>query len=297
MRVPSATPNWSRWPRTSRSASSPKWPARLGVAPKQRPKAEHEARSLRFNDTLRTLSAQLPEASYVAVRACLEARARTYPSDGETGWDHRLADALVEVLTNGSGSRPSSGGSRSRLVPSPFVVVAHTPLEILLDARSELCAELERGGLISAETLRRLACDATLIVAVDDDVGHTLYEGRATRDPSETQRRELRRRDRHCRFPGCANATFTNAHHLDPWTPRGPTDLPNLVLLCAHHHHRVHAKEWKVSGNANEELQLRRTDGPGHGVAALAAVDEDQPAPMIEGSALSLSGGMAPKKR
>jgi hypothetical protein len=29
-----------------------------------------------------------------------------------------------------------------------------------------------------------------------------------------------------------------------------------LVLLCAHHHHRVHAKEWSVSGDANEELRF-----------------------------------------
>jgi Domain of unknown function (DUF222) len=212
--------------------------------------ASHDARSLRFNATLRTISAQLPEESFAAVRARLEAKARAYPSDGETGWDQRLADAFVEVV-----SAPDAGkGTRTR--STPYVVVAHTPLENLLDEDSTLCAELERGGLISAETLRRLACDATLVVAVDDDVGHTMYEGRATRDPTETQRRELWRRDRHCRFPGCTNATFTNAHHLDRWTPSGRTDLPNLVLLCAHHHHRVHAKEWTVSGNANAELRF-----------------------------------------
>jgi hypothetical protein len=212
--------------------------------------AAHDARSLRFNDTLRTISAQLPEESYVTVRARLEAKARAHPSDGETGWDQRLADAFVEVV-----SAPDAGkGARTR--STPYVVVAHTPLENLLDEQSTLCAELERGGLISAETLRRLACDATLVVAVDDDVGHTMYEGRTTRDPTETQRRELWRRDRHCRFPGCANATFTNAHHLDPWTPSGRTDLPNLVLLCAHHHHRVHAKEWAVTGNASAELRF-----------------------------------------
>ena len=216
----------------------------------------HDTRSLRFNDTLRTISAQLPDESYVAVRARLETRARAYPSDGETGWDQRLADAFVEVVSDpeGPAGRPPGSAKGPRAASSPYVVVAHTPLVTLLESDSTLCAELERGGLISAETLRRLACDATLILAVDDDVGHTMYEGRATRDPTETQRRELWRRDRHCRFPGCANATFTNAHHLDPWTPSGHTDLPNLVLLCAHHHHRVHAKEWQVSGDANVEL-------------------------------------------
>jgi Domain of unknown function (DUF222) len=211
---------------------------------------QHDARSLRFNDTLRTVNAQLPEESYGAVRACLEARARTSPSDVETAWDQRLADALVEVVTVPTGSRGDG------VAASPYLLVAHIPLETLLDENSSLSGELERGGLVSAETVRRLACDAQLICAVDDDVGHTMYEGRARREPSETQRRELWRRDRHCRFPGCANATFTNAHHLDPWTPAGLTDLENLVLLCAHHHHRVHAKGWQVTGNANAELQF-----------------------------------------
>jgi Domain of unknown function (DUF222) len=217
---------------------------------------QHDARSLRFNDTLRTLNAQLPEESYGAVRACLEARARTYHSDGETGWDQRLADALVEVVTVPTTARTRVARTRRDVAPSPYLVVAHAPLEILLDADSSLCGELERGGLISAETVRRLACDARLVCAIDDDVGHTMYEGRASRDPSETQRRELWRRDRHCRFPGCANATFTNAHHLDPWTPSGLTDMDNLVLLCAHHHRRVHSTGWRVSGNANAELHF-----------------------------------------
>jgi hypothetical protein len=30
--------------------------------------------------------------------------------------------------------------------------------------------------------------------------------------------------------------------------------LPNLALLCEHHHHLVHSKQWSVSGNANESL-------------------------------------------
>jgi hypothetical protein len=92
-------------------------------------------------------------------------------------------------------------------------------------------------------------------LAVDDDAGRTMYEGRSRRDPSGPQRREVRRRDRHCRFPGCANVTFTNAHHIKRWKPdRGPTDLDNLCLLCVHHHHLVHRGDWTMSGNANEEL-------------------------------------------
>jgi HNH endonuclease len=93
-------------------------------------------------------------------------------------------------------------------------------------------------------------------VAVDDDVGHTMYEGRARRLPTDAQRREVKRRDRECRFPGCTASTFTNVHHVVPWKPGGRTDLDNLALLCLHHHHLVHSRRWSMSGNANEELVI-----------------------------------------
>ena len=132
--------------------------------------------------------------------------------------------------------------------------MAHVPLEAIVEGNSTLSGELEEAGLISNETVRRIACDATIAIAVDDDVGHTMYEGRARRLPSDAQRREVRRRDRHCRFPGCTNVTFTNAHHIKPWKPDGRTDLDNLALLCEYHHRRMHTKEWVMSGDANGEL-------------------------------------------
>jgi Domain of unknown function (DUF222)/HNH endonuclease len=210
-----------------------------------RAQTDYEARSVRFNDMCRTVTAQLPPESYAEVKASLESRAHAMPSDGETRWDQRLSDAFLERFRSDEGS--SSTGQ-------PYVVVAHVPLTALTDETLELAAELERDGLISGETVRRIACDATVIVAVDDDVGHTMYEGRARRWPSETQRREIIRRDRHCRFPGCTNSTFTNVHHVVLWKSGGHTDLGNLALLCQHHHHRVHSSGWSMAGNANEEL-------------------------------------------
>jgi hypothetical protein len=107
---------------------------------------------------------------------------------------------------------------------------------------------------------RRLVCDGDLVVALEDEAGHTMYEGRARRFATETQRRELWRRDRHCRFPGCSHRYFTHAHHVVPWKPNGRTDLENLVILCSHHHHQVHSKAWSVSGNANQELTFLGPD-------------------------------------
>jgi hypothetical protein len=83
-----------------------------------------------------------------------------------------------------------------------------------------------------------------------------MYEGRARRFPTGAQKREVIRRDRHCRFPGCANVTFAAVHHVLPWKLGGGTDLDNLVLLCKKHHGTVHRNGWSMTGNPNEELTI-----------------------------------------
>ena len=156
--------------------------------------------------------------------------------------------------------------------------MVHVPVEALVKGATgevtELAGELESNGLISAEVVHEIACGATIAVAVDDDVGHTMYEGRAKRFPTGAQRREVRRRDRHCRFPGCTNVTFADVHHVVAWNHHGGTDLDNLALLCRYHHGVVHRRGWSMTGNANEELTIVGPTGRVIGVAPIAAVDK-----------------------
>lgn len=233
-----------------------------------------ERPTLRRNDACLTLTARLPKIDYAEVCARLEAQADSVGADGESPYDERLADALLSLLRE---ERPGRVASLPRK-GSQYLVVAHVALSSLLghgaDGRLNergdrpgvqdgqlLAAELERAGLISLEVARRLACDASLVIGLDDEAGHTMYEGRVRRFPTETQRRELWRRDRHCRFPGCSHVQFVQAHHVEPWKPGGRTDLHNLVVLCTHHHHLVHSNNWSMSGNANEELTFVGPDG------------------------------------
>src|SRR6202034_1887385 len=167
------------------------------VAPPKPPsdRSEHDRRFLRFNDQFRTMSVQLPAVSYAETRTCLEGRARKVPSDGETPWDQRLCDAFLEIV------RTAMPGASSRATTaSPYFVVVHVPLDALVEGDAEatdLAGELERDGLIDWQTVQRVACDATIAIAIDDDVGHTMFEGRARRFPTDAQRREVMRRDRH----------------------------------------------------------------------------------------------------
>ena len=213
-----------------------------------------ERPTLRCNDTTMTMTAQLPVADYVELKGILEAMAATIGGpESELGHDERMGLALLSLARRG----PSEGGGGA----PGRILVAHVGLVALVEHHRRLRAELERAGLISAEVLERLACDADVIVALDDEAGHTMYEGRAQRFPSDTQRRELWRRDRHCRFPGCSHATYTNVHHIEAWTLNGRTDLDNLVTLCRHHHHEIHSRRWSMRGDANVELTFVAANG------------------------------------
>ena len=133
----------------------------------------------------------------------------------------------------------------------------------------------EAGGIhVSAETARRLACDAASVTMRHGKTGEVLDVGRRTRTISPALRRALAARDRHCRFPGCA-ATRCDAHHIEHWAQGGATALGNLVLLCRRHHRAVHEEGFRVALDAAGEARFLRPDGrPLPAAPALPAVTE-----------------------
>lgn len=207
---------------------------------------DHDQRFARFNAKSRTMTAQLPSEDFLRLRKAIEDEAKRIESDGETPFDQRCADALLRLVNT------AHGGSKSN-ANDPLVVV-HVDLALLRGGFGR--AELEGLGLISKAAAERLACEARVAIAIDDAFGHTMAEGYEKRLPTPAQRREIIRRDRTCRFPGCSNTLFTNVHHILPWAQGGKTDLPNLALLCNHHHHVVHEGKWQLSGDANGELKF-----------------------------------------
>ena len=94
---------------------------------------------------------------------------------------------------------------------------------------------------ITATQARRLACNAQIIPAVLGTDSEILDLGRSTRLFTRAQRRALLLRDKTCRAEGCERpGRWCEAHHADPWSHGGPTDLANAVLLCSTDHHRAH---------------------------------------------------------
>jgi hypothetical protein len=142
-----------------------------------------------------------------------------------------LADAALAQESH------RSGGER-------YHVVVHIDEAALAGNGDGGCA-LEEGPAIAPETARRLACDASL-VRIGERGGKPLSVGRKTRTIPPALRRALSARDRGCRFPGCENHRFVDAHHLRHWAKGGETALRNLVLLCRRHHRFVHEGGYRV---------------------------------------------------
>jgi hypothetical protein len=102
-------------------------------------------------------------------------------------------------------------------------------------------------GTMSAAEARIHACDCKLIPAVLGGRSEPLDLGRQRRLVPPGIRNALYLRDRGCAFPGCHRPPrHCQGHHVRHWADGGPTELANLVLMCAHHHRLLHRSGWQV---------------------------------------------------
>jgi 5-methylcytosine-specific restriction endonuclease McrA len=194
------------------------------------------------------------EALYQQVRGAEAASAEAPTVEAPTA-TQRQADALALLAETAlrHGLDPGPPGER-------YQVVVHIDAPVLADPAQPGQAVLEDGVRVSAETSRRLACDASQVVMRHDGDGDPLAVGRRTRTIPPALRRALLHRDRGCRFPGCG-LRFCQGHHLRHWANGGPTTLTNLTLLCRRHHRAVHEEGYQVERGADGALRFRRPDG------------------------------------
>ena len=200
------------------------------------------------------LEADLPAAQGAIVARALERAAQTVPSmPDETGdgfASARRADALVALCS----ARVAADPDQDRAS-----VVVHAHLDALV--RDTGGCEIEDGPAIHPETVRRLMCNARVQGVVEDRAGNVLGLGRISREPTAWMIRQIRYRDRGCRFPGCGTKAFTQAHHIVWWRHGGRTDLDNLLLICSFHHRLVHEHGWSVKRDDDGAVRWFSRDG------------------------------------
>jgi len=139
-------------------------------------------------------------------------------------------------------------------------IVVHVSEETLRTKKAG-CCEIEDGPSIAAETARRFGCDASVLFMVENDDGEPLNVGRKTRTISAPMRRVLNARDKCCRFPGCSNKRWLDAHHIDHWANGGETKLSNLLSLCRFHHRALHEGGFRIEVLDDGALRFLKPNG------------------------------------
>ncbi|WKN47592.1 HNH endonuclease signature motif containing protein [Nocardioides sp. Arc9.136] len=163
----------------------------------------------------------------------------------------RMGDAFCELLERiPTASVPKLGGLNATVV-------------ITMDIASLLGGlapgVLDDGTTISATTARRLACEAGLIPAVLGSKSELLDLGRTTRLFTGPQRRALNTTQPTCTAKGCDwPAHLCHAHHDQPWSNGGATDLTNARNLCPRHHARIHDPAYDTTHLPGGEVAFHR---------------------------------------
>lgn len=237
------------------------------TAEREQEERRHSSRSLSLytdEDGMVVLRARLtPDAGAALVKALEAAEQKLYEGASETRDEtgagapihHRWADALGLVAESAlaGGLDPGTRGDR-------YQVVVHVDAAALPAASEAGSSALDDGTHVSAETCRRLACDAALVVMRHDAEGNVLDVGRRTRTIPPAIRRALDHRDPVCRFPGC-NVRCCEGHHVEHWADGGATRLDNLLKLCRRHHRAVHEEGFRVQLRPGGEVRFYGPDG------------------------------------
>ena len=208
-----------------------------------------------MGDGTTQINALVPDAVGGRLKTLLESfaqpRIAALEADGKRRrHDKLMAEAFGELLERIDTKKlPKHGGVST-------TVVVTIGLEQL---RQDLSTAdiLGTDTLLSATEVRRLACNAGIIPMVLDGKGRILDLGRTQRLFNESQRTAMWVRDKQCRAEGCTvPAAWCDAHHLNPWSKGGKTNLKDGALLCGFHHQRAHDPRYEMTKMASGDYRF-----------------------------------------
>jgi hypothetical protein len=151
------------------------------------------------------------------------------------------ADALADIARLSLSSKGAPPALRSA------TIVARVDAESLVSGRGHATIDgIEQP--VSIATARELALSAGVAPLFLDPRCERLDLGRAVRLFTSAQKVVLVERDGGCAWPGCQRPpSHSQAHHIAWWErDDGPTDTANGIMLCSHHHHRIHNDGWSI---------------------------------------------------
>ncbi len=237
------------------------WRAVVG---RERGSADHDRRRLHLSsllDGMRALDGLFDREGGVTVEKALDdlmRRTPDCPGEPARANSQRRADALVDLCDR---YLRGAMGTANRKPQISLVSELET-----LEARAGQPARMGNGEFLSAEDVRRLACDASISRIITGPRSEPLDIGRATPVVPAGMRRALEARDGGCTYPGCDRPPdWTDSHHIVHWTRGGETKIENLTLLCRRHHRLHHTRGFRIDTEGGAERRGRprwlRPDG------------------------------------
>ena len=183
-------------------------------------------------------------------------------SEPKLTFSQKRADALCSMAEHYIASYKNEAGIQSLAGAERCQIMLHVDINTLMShtAGHKQHNHLQHCNLnnqwISAATARRLSCDASLVTVLEDEFGNVLNIGRRSRTIPPAIKRALSIRDTTCRYPGCCERKYVDAHHIKHWADGGETKLDNLVTLCRHHHRKLHQGAFKIEVDTVVETGL-----------------------------------------
>lgn len=202
------------------------------------------------------------------------------PKGERRSYHQRMADAF-ESLT--------AGGGTGRSKPSADIAI----VQHLSADGTKAFAEIEGGDAIPQSVLDEHFCNARVTGIVFSDKGVPLWQGHAKRRATDAQKRALLAVYGGC--AGCPDAhpVAIQAHHIDPVSRGGSTDITNLIPLCWSCHQKVHLHDWRVGPDGRG---LRTIEPPDRVHYGPAQAPESVPTHGRERRGAAMSGETAPRE-
>jgi hypothetical protein len=185
-------------------------------------------------------------------------RAEALENDDRTT-EQIASDAFTELLRQGAS------------MPTDVLLGKGAPAVRVLVQATDLIAGTGHGVIegsgesVSIGTVQALTCNQGSQTALVDSLGDVLDLGREQRLYSRHQRIALAIRDGGCLWKGCERPpSWCEAHHIDHYArDHGRTDLQRGVLLCKHHHLKLHNEGWQIRRRDNRYWLHPPPDRPG----------------------------------
>jgi hypothetical protein len=176
--------------------------------------------------------------------------------------DQLAYDLVTDVLR--AGALADAGTVFGTRQAGVRVVITAADLDAARHGDAGVGATEDSPQTLPAWLVDQRTCEAGIRTITLDGGGNPLFLGRDERLFTTTQRIALAARDGGCRWPSCDRpASYCEAHHIDPWSQGGCTDIDRGVLLCRFHHMNLHHGGWRITRDGTDDFRLHPPPGRG----------------------------------